>query len=58
MIGKSVITSWFHLYGCYQHSGGRLHRFDARKCKDGATEFLNGLRLTNGKRAYFTVIGL
>ena len=30
-------------YGCYQHSGGRLHRFDAQ-CKDGATEFLNGLR--------------
>lgn len=30
-------------YGCYQHSGGRLHRFDA-KCKDGAAEFLNRLR--------------
>ncbi len=30
-------------HGCYQHSEGRLHRFDVR-CKDGATEFLNGLR--------------
>lgn len=30
-------------YGCYQHRGCRLHRFDAQ-CEDGTTEFLNRLR--------------